>query len=421
MPIVGLRDTSGFTTTGQRPENWREAMLMLYPNSGDMQKAPLTALTSLMKSEVANDPIFHWFTKRLDERIVRLGAAIIAGDVTWTINTTWKTQNASAKICKAGDLLYSMATGEIVRVSADPTADGTLAVTRGVANTTAAAVNIALAGVNPDWIVIGSAFEEGSAAPSGVSYDPVERKNYTQIFRSSIEGTRTAMKTRLRTGDAMKEMKREALEYIGMDMERAFWFGNQHATTLNSKPIRYTGGLLWFLNTYASANVITAPGNGYVDFAWLEALMENVFRYGSNEKIAFVGNQALMAINQIVRKNSTWNIQNGLKEFGMNVMRLTSPFGELVLKPHPLFTQGQGGVTAGGAWQGLTSWMTVLDMSNIRYRYLTDSDLNYYPDQMTPGMDGSKAGYLVECGLEVQFPETHMVIKGLVGGVQDAV
>lgn len=419
MPIVGLRDTSGFTTTGQRPENWREALMLLYPNSGDLQKAPLTCLTSLMKTESTDDAIFHWFTKRLDDRIVRLSVDITNVATTWTINTVWK-NNATAKICKAGDLLYSLQTQEIVRVSADPTADATLTVTRAVAGTAGTAITVAAAGINSDWIVIGSAFEEGSLAPSGVSYDPIEKSNNTQIFRSSLELTRTAMKTRLRTGEQLKESKREALEYIGVDMERAFWFGQKSATVLNGRPIRYTGGLLYFLNTFAAANVLTAPGNGIVDFAWFETMMEQAFRYGASEKIAFCGNLALMAVNQMVRKNSQYNIQYGVKEYGMNVARLTTPFGELVLKPHPLFTQSQGGITTGVAYQGLTSWMTILDMSSIKYRYLKDSDLNYLTDQQTPGQDSMKAGYIAECGLEIQFPEAHMIIKGLVGGTADA-
>ena len=43
------------------------------------------------------------------------------------------------------------------------------------------------AGVNPNLLCIGSAFEEGSLAPTGVNYDPTERYNYTQIFRRTLE------------------------------------------------------------------------------------------------------------------------------------------------------------------------------------------------------------------------------------------
>lgn len=54
MAINGLRTTANFVTD-QRPKNWRETILLLYPNG----KAPLTALTSLMKSEKTDDPEFN--------------------------------------------------------------------------------------------------------------------------------------------------------------------------------------------------------------------------------------------------------------------------------------------------------------------------------------------------------------------------
>ena len=52
--FLGMRGTGDFTVTGQRPENWREMILYLYPNG----KAPLTAIMSMMKSEKTDDPIF---------------------------------------------------------------------------------------------------------------------------------------------------------------------------------------------------------------------------------------------------------------------------------------------------------------------------------------------------------------------------
>src|SRR5215510_5179918 len=78
MAIIGLRDTSGFTTPGERPQNWRETLLLLYPNSAEAAKAPLTALTSLMKEASTDDPHYHWFTKTLDDRRLKLSVALAA-------------------------------------------------------------------------------------------------------------------------------------------------------------------------------------------------------------------------------------------------------------------------------------------------------------------------------------------------------
>lgn len=55
MAIQGLRDTSNFVAD-QRPQNWREGIMLLYPNG----KMPLLALTSVMKSRSVDDYTFNF-------------------------------------------------------------------------------------------------------------------------------------------------------------------------------------------------------------------------------------------------------------------------------------------------------------------------------------------------------------------------
>lgn len=406
MGILGLRDTSNFVTN-QRPENWREGMLLLYPNG----KAPLTALTSLMKSKSTDDPVFHWWEKSLDSRRLLLTADIDASQTTFTVT--------GALGFKAGDMLISEYTKEVIRVSQDPTADTSIVVTRGVGGSTATAITYNGAAVNPYFRGIGSSFEEASDAPSGVNFDPTEVYNYCQIFRSTLEMSRTAQRTRLRTGDAVKEAKRECLEYFGIDMEMAFWFGKRGSGTLNGKPIRYTGGLWHWLVSNAPAANIWANAGANVNMSTLESKLEFVFRLGSSEKIAFCGNVALLAINQIVRKNSQFNIQTGIKEFGMDVSRLITPFGTLVLKTHPLFNQMAGGTNAGSsAYLGFNSSMAILDADELIYRYV--DDVKYEKDLQANGLDGMKSGYIAECGMEIHHASTHHWWTGITAGVVDS-
>ena len=51
MAFLGMRG-SGDWVTDQRPKNWREGILHLYPNG----MAPLTAILSKMKEEKVDDP-----------------------------------------------------------------------------------------------------------------------------------------------------------------------------------------------------------------------------------------------------------------------------------------------------------------------------------------------------------------------------
>jgi len=391
----------------QRPENWRQTMLMLYPNG----KLPLTALTGMMKSESTDDPVFHWFNKNLNDRRLKLTADLTNVATTIPVNNAYNT----AFTVKNGDMLFFEQTGELMRVSVDPTANNSITVTRAQGGTTAVAFTFATQ--NPYLSVVGSAYEEGSLAPTGVSFDPVEASNYTQIFRSTLEMTRTASKTRLRTGDQVKEAKRECLEYFGIDMERAFWFNaNKALVTINSKPARLTSGVIYQIPV---GNRIAAPAGGKITMDWIEVLMQRIFAYGSNEKMLFGGNAILGGVGAAVRKNSAYNIQSGVKEYGMSVTRITSPFGELVLKTHPLFNQMAGGLggDAATAFTAMANNGVILDMDRVKYRYITD--VEYQKDLTAIGLDGMKSGYLAECGIELHDPITHFYVTGVTGGAVD--
>lgn len=61
MSITGLRTTENFSPSEVRPKNWREGILLQYPNGA----FPLFALTSQMRKESTDDPEFNWFENAL--------------------------------------------------------------------------------------------------------------------------------------------------------------------------------------------------------------------------------------------------------------------------------------------------------------------------------------------------------------------
>lgn len=267
MPILGMRHTDNFATN-ERPQNWREGILRIYPTSAKAAEAPLTALTAVMKTRKIDDPVFHWWEKTLNNRrfLVTVALGVTAAGVAGTL-TVDATYNAATGI-KKNDLLMVEATGEIMRASADASATTTVPILRGVSTGgSGLAMDPAVAGTNPYVLVIGSAFEEGSDAPTGVNFDPQERFNQTQIFRSTLEMTRTASQTNLRTVEQVAEAKRECLEYFSVDMERGFWFGKKGTGTVNGKPHRMMSGVIEQLQTAAGANVITADAAAGVEVA----------------------------------------------------------------------------------------------------------------------------------------------------------
>ncbi len=413
MAIQGLRTTTNFAAN-ERPENWREGLLRLYPNSAEAAKAPLTALTSRMKSRSVDDPIFHWWEKELDDRRIALAADLTTSNTTITVASR-------ALTLKEGDVLMAEQTGEVMHVLQHPVIATEIIVARGIGNSgTGVVLDYNGANINYYLLVIGSAYEEGSMAPSGINFDPTERSNYTQIFRNTLEMTRTASKTRLRTTDQVKEAKRETLELIGIDMERAFWFGKKHATTKNGKPLRFTAGIRDQINSLAPSNIKTWSTAITMDL--LEAEFLNLFKHGSSQKMMIGGNRALLTIGQVIRKNAVWNIESGLKEFGMNVTKITSPFGELVFLAHPLFTQSGGGadIATTGSFPGLSAAAAILDMAHIEYVHLTGDDLRYEADLKSNGLDGMKSGYIAECGLELDHAKTHFWWNNVSSAAKDA-
>lgn len=390
MAITGLRHTENFATN-ERPENWREGILLQYPN-GD---TPLLALTSQMRTEHTDDPKYHWWEKQLDNRELTISADLSSDGTTLTMTS-------GAKSVVKNTLLKNLTTGEIVKVTANPTADTALTVERGYADTTATAITVASG--DPKFLVIGTAFEEGSDAPKGQGYDPSERWNYTQIFRRTLEITRTAAATRLRTKPAVQEAKRECLEYIGIDMERAFWFSKASLTYVDSKPCRTMDGVYEQIANNAASNIFDFGSTG-ADYEDLEDMMKQIFKYGSKEKICFCGDTLLLTIQRILRtvKNLVWNIDAGAKEYGMDVVKLKSPFGTIVFKTCPLFNNSAN----------LNSWGFVLDMDKVSYVVFDKDDLRYQPKLQDNGLDGEKSGYLAECSIKVAQAENHAVIKNL--------
>jgi hypothetical protein len=409
--IAGVRLTDDFVAD-QRPKNWREGVLLLFPNG----RAPLYALMSGVKSKVTDDPEFNWWEKEMPTQRVVVTNNVGVGTTFTAVSGSWR--NAGVKV---NSILRIEETHELVLVTALTATDATVTRDYGAAAPSPISWNPTAAGINPNVHVVGTAHQENSPAPGGISYDPLKKRNFTQIFRDNFAASRTAQKTRLRTAPAVREAKRETLEQHSANIEKALFFGRGLETTagIGGEITRTTQGIYRFLlegpgfNDVVGSNVITAPAT--ITFADIEDWLEKCFRFGSSEKMAFLGNRAALTIQQAIRRSKglSYNLDQGQKAFGMNVSRLVTPFGEIVMKTHPLFNQLASGSNGGTPYLALDSWMFILDMQEIVWRYLTDSDTHYIPDQQTNGLDGMLAGYLTEGGLELHFSKAHMVVRGI--------
>ena len=340
MAIQGLVGTGDLGTNAavgdfseERPYNWREGILMRYPNG----HAPLVALTSAMKKKVTDDPQYHWWEREVSNLRLELGADMPLNTDPATLTITPDASFGGGLQVKVGDLLQVEETGEIVRVTV-VTSDTSIAVARdwGAALGSKPIVDFDGLTINPYLLVMGNVNEEGADTPESIRYRPSKHHNFTQIFRDSLKATRTAMQTRLRTVDEVRDAKTQALLYHSIRMEYAMVHGVRfEGTGTSGYPERSTGGIVSFI---PAANIVDEAGTALKQDRF-EALMIDAFRFGSNEKMAFVGNRAMIAFTQMARKNGNVELSPSQKEFGMDVRRFFTPFGTLVLKTHPLFNQ----------------------------------------------------------------------------------
>lgn len=391
MAFAGLRGTTDWATD-ERPKNFREMILWREPNG----EAPLTALLSRAKSESTDDPEFSWYEEELT--LVR-----VQMDATGASATSTAFGLASGGLALvAGDVLLVEKTdqatydNELVLVSS-VTSDTAIVVKRGQAGTSGANT-----GASAFITKIGNVFAEGTTSPDVSNRNPTKITNYCQIFKTAYELTNTAKKTKTRTGDPLQNDKKRKMFDHSTTLEKAFLWGVKHEDTgPNGKPRRWTGGARSFISTNKTVF------NTSITIELLMDAVSPVFNFtaggGGNQRIGFVGNGALNAINKAVKGDADTQVQFGekIKFLGMEFREFNMPQGTLMLKTHPL-------LNVHGRY---TNSMFVLNPAAIIYRYLRDTKSQDNIQQNDA--DTHKGQWLSECGLEFQFEKSHAYLGNI--------
>lgn len=381
-PVLGLRGTGSFSTPDVRPKNYREGILLLFPNAS----APLTAILSKLTEQATDDPEFKWFEKLLPDQSTTLNADATTTDTVLSLVTA-----ADYTKFKPGHVILECATNEIMWVVS--AVSGQITVLRAQGTTAATAI-----GQGDTILVIGSAYSEGDGVSEAITYDPTVVNNYTQIFRNVMDVTGTATATRIRYGDGQfqKEARREVLEEHSIEMERAFLWGNkQENLTFGSQPTRTTGGLNYFITT----NVTDFSGS--VDIDTWENSLQDLFKDGSAEKLALVGNRFLNVLNKVARAHYTVEATPVDKTYGMSMTTWITPYGTLQIKQHPLLSRDAS----------FSSWGFFVDPAKVKYRYLRGRDTQFRENVQNPGDDSVKNEFMTECGLELNHQTAHAIMK----------
>jgi len=388
--ITGMRGSGQFSTDF-RPKNYRELFTLLEPNGN----APLNAMLSMSSTETTDDPEYKNFRDELPDRTLQVNGALAnTGGTSITIDA-----GDDNKFAINGAIVISQATGEVMHVTADCTAT-TLTVARNIGGTTHQIAD------NVKLFIAGFAAAEGGTSPTAVSFDASVVSNYTQIFRTSFQVSNTLSSTFLRTGDKMDESMTKALKMHMSDIERAMFFGVKHeANGSSATPTRYTGGLVNSLTNVVDITTDYAAYGGsgagkMTEEGFDSLLISTVFKYGSNQKIAFVGETVANQLQQMGKDR--WKPTVVENSYGVNLIRYTTFAGDLMVHLHPQFRQ----------LDHMKNAMVIVDFPYMSYRCLEGRDTQLLENRQAADADSVKHEYLTECGLELLQDKVHAYIKG---------
>lgn len=428
MAFLGMRGT-GDWVANQRPESWDEWILRLFPNG----MAPLTAIMSKMASKRVTDPIHHWWRKTLPtQRIAGTAGAFVYTNsgLSTEYSTTYPLGGAYAVLgatvyvkmsaadvanCKVGHTI-------LFRNSANYTLDCVGRITARTVAGAASYVTVTLLEADNNGLpaatinlstcdtvlIIGTAYGQGAARSTAIAQDVVEDYNYLQIFKDALEISNTALVTKLRTGDAYQEAKRDCLEYFSIQREKAYLWGVRYAGTdpaSPQKPLYTTGGLIPKITTNKDDFTLNTDYSGQTWLQageeWLDAYLEQTFRYGSTEKLAFVGSGALLGLNRLAKQSGQIQLTPATVSYGLKVLQWIMPFGTIYCRTHPLFSYEATNRHS----------MIVLEPKNLTRLILRDT--KFEPNIQTPGDDAKVDQFICEDGLQMDFEETFGYFNGI--------
>jgi len=267
--------------------------------------------------------------------------------------------------------------------------------------------------------VIGSAWAEGSTAPTGWEDAIFDREGYCQIFKTAMNlFSGTAMATKYRgIGDEYKRVWTEKLMEHKMDLEQAYLFGvgsaaaDEQQTT--SGPVRYTWGIVPYTEANGKVYNMSYASSGYD--AFLDA-MEDFFAPesgNSGNKLVLCSRKILTYLNKL-GAGSFLNNSVGASQYSLDIVNVPGAFGHQVTVVNTIygnlhFVQEP---LLRGPWE---NYAACVDMANVAYRPLAANGISrdtfVETNIQANDEDGRRDQIITEAGLEISLPETHAILK----------
>ena len=343
----------------------------------EANKAPLTVVMNELDRESCYNPDFNWLEDELTPSITQVNSAsgYTAGDTTIAVD--------KEEYGWVNCLVQVQRTGEIMKITAVSSVDSTWTVGRNVGTTAAAAL------VDNDYIsILGGVAAEGATSETARSVKSATKTSRCQIFRSPFQVTETVMASKLYGGpDLSVTQMLRGIEHA-VYMEQAALWSEVSVDVTGDEPIRTTDGL----NAVISTN--SRNFGGGLSLVSLFDFMEEVNRYTDNTKL-FLGGGAVISNVSLLAEPYLQTVSKD-DAFGLNVKRLVTPHGDLLIKKHNKMEGNENG-----------RMFFIVDPNNVGFRYLRDTKLK--TNIQANDADSRKDEYITEAGFEIRQERTHGV------------
>ena len=361
-----------------------------------MGDAPLFGLTSMLKTETALQFQHGYFSKTMIFPSVTLSAQAAIADTVLSVTNT-------ANIIPGMMLRPDGASTELMLVQGVIGATQ-IVVLRGVGNTAPAIIPISTL-----CIQVGNANEEGSARPLAVSIQTTLQTNFTQIFRNTWTVTGTAAETRMIAGEGnVAESKMDCSALHAADIEKGIIWGQKFLGMRNNQLFHTMDGILSIVSALAPANVTTLGAT--TNFTQLETALDPVFNVRTdqmvgNERIMLVGGVAKRILNNIGRLNGTYQLTQGMTEFGLRFTTLNMTRGTFRIIEHPM-------LNAWGSSASFAKMAIVVDMASFNLAYLGNRKTKAFDIMGDDGVDAIGGTLTTELTTLIKNPQAFAVLFG---------
>lgn len=266
---------------------------------------------------------------------------------------------------------------------------------------------------NDEIRILGFAGAERSGAPTSIQTSPGTVLNYAQLHLRAVN----LSKIRENTEEyGMKEHARQTkntMYEFKVDVESAFLFGKPLKDVEGSSPLdgsladtRYkTGGLKYWIDNYASQNILDA--NGVITQTALWDFLAPLYKYHPDdttgqgmELTALCGPKAFHAFHSWAVARIDTSVDT--KKYGLQLTTYQAPVGRINLVQHYMLEGDE-----------YSDYMFIVNPRDLSYKYLQKMDLTVDTDVQTPGVLERKDMMYGVIGLGIGRPELHGYIKNM--------